>query len=267
MSLGDIRFYLEQARHTGTINSIYFEGGEPFLYYATLLQGVRMAAEMDFQVGIVSNAYWATSQEDALETLKPFAGLLSDLTVSSDLFHYDEKLSQQAQNATHAAQVLGIPLGVICIERPEVEASASSGQIPLGDSGVMYRGRAAEKLVQFALPQPWETFTRCPHEDLRDPGRVHLDPLGNLHICHGISLGNLHEHSLSEICTQYDPDSHAICGALLSGGPVALVNEFDLPHQERYADACHLCFTARQDLRSRFPHLLTPDQMYSVSNA
>ena len=267
MSLKDIRFYLENALQTGTINSIYFEGGEPFLYYATLLRGVRMAVEMGFQVGVVTNAYWATSQEDALETLKPFAGLLSDLSVSSDLFHYDEKLSQQAQNATLAARQLEIPLGVICIERPEVAASPGNGRIPTGDSGVMYRGRAAEKLVPYAVPQPWGTFTSCPYEDLRDPGRVHLDPFGNLHICHGLSLGNLHEQSLEEICAQYDPDNHPICGTLLSGGPVALVNMYGLPHQSRYADACHLCFTSRSALRSRFPDVLTPDQMYGVSDA
>jgi MoaA/NifB/PqqE/SkfB family radical SAM enzyme len=267
MSLADIRFFLEQARQLGTIDSIYFEGGEPFLYYATLLQGVRMAAQMGFQVGVVSNAYWATSQEDALETLKPFTGLLADLSVSSDLFHYDEKLSQQVQNATAAADQLGIPLGVICIASPEEgQAMASSGQLPTGESGVMYRGRAAEKLVQNAALQPWHTFNTCPHEDLREPGRMHLDPLGNLHICQGISLGNLHEQSLTEICAQYDPELHPICGTLLEGGPAALVRKYGLGHQEGYADACHLCYSARLVLHSRFPQVLTPEQMYGVNH-
>jgi hypothetical protein len=48
MTLEDIRYYLEQARETGTVKWIYFEGGEPFLYYATLLEGVRMAVETGF---------------------------------------------------------------------------------------------------------------------------------------------------------------------------------------------------------------------------
>jgi len=266
MSLGDIRTFLEQARQAGTVKSVYFEGGEPFLYYATLLNGVRMAAQMGFEVGIVSNSYWALSPEDALETLKPFAGLLADLTVSSDLFHYDEKLSRQAQYAMDAARSLGIPTGVITVEKPQSCAEAGSGQIPLGESGIMYRGRAAEKLVQNAPMRSWEGFDACPHEDLREPGRAHLDPLGNVHICQGIVLGNLREASLAEICANYDPERHPVCGPLLAGGPAALVREYDLPHQESYADACHLCYSARQALRLQLPWILTPDQMYGVIN-
>jgi len=49
---------------------------------------------------------------------------------------------------------------------------------------------------------------------------------------------------------------------LLTGGPVALVQEYNLPHEENYADACHLCFEARRELRARFPEILKPDQMY-----
>jgi len=107
-------------------------------------------------------------------------------------------------------------------------------------------------------------LTECPHEDLRQPGRVHLDPLGNLHICQGISLGNVFETPLKEICQKYTPDTHPICGPLLEGGPVALVQEYHLPHEPVYADACHLCYAARLALRERFPETLLPDQMYGV---
>lgn len=93
MTLRDIRRILAQGQELGTVKSIYFEGGEPFLYYAVLLQGIREAAQMGFSVGIVSNAYWATSLDDAIEWLKPMAGLVQDLSVSSDLFHYNEAIS------------------------------------------------------------------------------------------------------------------------------------------------------------------------------
>jgi len=264
MAMDDIRFYLSQAHSLDTVRWIYFEGGEPFLYYATLVQGVRTAAEMGFQVGVVSNAYWAISQEDAIAYLKPFQGLVADLSVSSDLYHYNEKQSRQVKNALAAAERLEIPIGVLTIDPPEADSSESSGQIPIGDSGVMYRGRAVEELAPRVPGQPWEAFTACPHEDLRDPGRLHLDPLGNLHICQGISLGNLHETSLAEICARYDPEAHPVCAPLLAGGPAELVRRYDLPHQELYADACHLCYSARSALRVRFPEILRPDQMYGV---
>jgi hypothetical protein len=51
---------------------------------------------------------------------------------------------------------------------------------------------------------------------------------------------------------------------LLSGGPANLVRHFDLPHQEQYADACHLCYETRLALRERFPEYLGPDQVYGV---
>src|SRR3972149_855841 len=85
LTLENLRRILQQAADLGTIESIYFEGGEPFLYYALLLNSVREAASLGFRVGIVSSGYWATSVPDALECLKPMAGLLHDLSVSSDL--------------------------------------------------------------------------------------------------------------------------------------------------------------------------------------
>jgi MoaA/NifB/PqqE/SkfB family radical SAM enzyme len=265
MTLENIRHIVREAQDLGTIRSIYFEGGEPFLYYATLLAGVRLAKEAGFEVGIVSNSYWATSVDDAIEWLRPFAGLIGDLSVSSDLYHYDELLSRQARHARAAAEQLGIPIGTISIAACEtIDPTAVVGQLPESESGVMYRGRAAVKLSGKAQQQPWSQFTACPYEDLRDPGRVHVDPLGNLHLCQGIVIGNLFQTPLKEICAQYDPDSHPIAGPLLRGGPIELVKDYGVSHREEYADACQLCYEARRDLRDRFPETLAPDQVYGA---
>ena len=267
MTLYQIQHILEQAKTAGTVEWIYFEGGEPTLFYPILLKGVQKAHDLGFRVGIVSNAYWATSLEDAMAWLAPFSGMVEDFSVSSDLFHYDELLSQQAKSAGSAAEQLGIPLGVISIARPETaETSSSTGQLPDGESGVMYRGRAAEKLVDRAQHHPWDTFQACPFEDLREPGRLHVDPLGHLHICQGISLGNIFQVSLEKLSRIYDPDVHPITGSLLAGGPAQLVKDFQLTNQPAYADACHLCYDARLQLRTKFPHILAPDQVYGIYN-
>ncbi len=261
LTMEQIKYILDQAKEAG-VSSIYFEGGEPFLYYALLLRGVEMAHQMGFAVGVVSNGYWAQTVHDALEWLTPMAGKLEDLSISCDLFHSSEDMFQQAQNAVEAAIQLGIPVGTIGVAQPEETGAASShGQIELG-AAVMYRGRAIEKLVPRARKKHWETFTVCPHEDFHDPGRVHLDPLGNLHICQGISIGNLFEQPLTQICAEYDADAHPVCGPLMNGGPVGLVTEYGLPHGSDYADACHLCYEARMALRERLPSILAPDQMY-----
>jgi len=265
MTLAEIRYLLEQAESLGTVESIYFEGGEPFLYYPLMLAGVREAVQKGFQVGIVSNGYWATSLSDALVWLEPLAGLITDLSISSDLYHWSESLSQRAGTAHAAAEQLGVPVGLISVAQPEATAAdASVGQLPIGQSAVMYRGRAADKLAPRVPHLSWDRFTECPHEDLREPGRVHVDPLGNLHLCQGLIIGNVFETPLKVICDNFKPESHPIISSLLQGGPADLVRRYHLTHRPAYADACHLCDSARRALRTRFPSLLGPNQMYGV---
>jgi hypothetical protein len=264
MTLGQVRRILQEGNDAGTVTTIYFEGGEPFLFYPVLLRGVIEARQMGFSVGIVSNAYWAEDVESAIEWLQPFAGLVDGMTVSSDLYHYYEKMSRQAQNAAEAARELGISLGTISIDRPEWGEAAGVGQLHEGDSGVMYRGRAAEKLAGKVPHHPWTTFTSCPHEDLNEPSRVHVDAYGNLHVCQGIVIGNLYHELLKDITSRYNADNHAIVGPLLAGGPAQLARIYDLEHEPEYADACHLCYAMRLALRNRFPDILTPNQMYGV---
>lgn len=264
MTLANVREIVRQAKDLQTVKSVYFEGGEPFLYYATLLAGVREAKRARFSVGIVSNGYWATSPEDASEWLRPFTGLLSDLSLSSDLYHYDEKLSRQSKNASRAAEKLGISVGIIEVAQPQAANADGLGQLPRGESGVMFRGRAAAKLADSARKQSWDTFTKCTHEDLRDPGRVHIDPHGNLHVCQGISIGNLFERPLAQICQTYNAEAHPIAGALLQGGPTELARRYGLEHADGYADGCHLCYETRVALREKFPEILSPDQAYGI---
>lgn len=249
MTLETIEHILTQARALGTVEWIYFEGGEAFLYYQILNAGVRSAKASGFKVGIVTNAYWATADTDAMEWLKPFAGLVDDLSISSDAYHGNDESPEYPETARRVAQQLGIPVDFISVD----------------DSTVMYRGRAAELLASRVETKPWEQFTECPWEDLREPGRVHVDPFGNLHICQGISMGNLLKRSLTEIMGDYDADDHPIVGPLLAGGPAEIVRRYGLAHEDGYADHCHLCYKSRCALRQRFPEVLTPDQMYSSS--
>lgn len=268
MTLGDVSQILEQARDLGTVESISFEGGEPFLYYATLLEGVRTAVGMGFRAGIVTNVYWATSDADAEAALRPFVGLISDISISSDLFHCSQRMSREARSAIAAAEKLGISTGVISVAQPgSDEGVGVVGELPPGESAVMVRGRAAKELAGAMSKTAWSEFVRCPHEDLRDPGRVHVDPLGHLHVCQGITMGNLFRRPLVDIVAEYDPDAHSVVGPLLRGGPAELVRNYGLPHAAGYADACHLCYEARLELRERFPDVLGPDQMYGGMEA
>jgi MoaA/NifB/PqqE/SkfB family radical SAM enzyme len=265
-TLNQVREILKEGKKLGTVEWIFFEGGEPFLYYPILVQALRQAKQMGFKIGIVTNTYWATSVEDALEWLRPIADVgIDDLSFSSDCYHNDNIDNEETNNAIKAAKQLKLPAGIISIKQPEKDAKEPSPTslegVNVGYSQVMLRGRATSKLLEKASLKPWDQLTECP-EPLKNPGRVHLDPLGYVHICQGLCMGNAWKQPLSEIMNSYDPLLHPVVRALLQGGPAALVKEFNLPHEQSYADACHLCYSARIQLRPRFPDLLAPSQMY-----
>ncbi|MDH3612167.1 MAG: hypothetical protein OES10_02720 [Gammaproteobacteria bacterium] len=266
MTIETIAHILGEAEALGSIEWIYFEGGEAFLYYAILGAGIRLAKASGFKVGIVSNAYWATADADAMEWLKPFAGLVDDLSISSDAYHGSDQSPEHSETARRVAEQLGIPVDFITVAAPEATGiCGAAGQLPAGESAVLYRGRAAEVLASRVETKPWEQFTECPWEDLREPERVHVDPFGNLHICQGISIGNLLQRTLTDIMAEYDADDHPIVGPLVAGGPAEIVRRYDLAHEDGYADHCHLCYKSRCALRERLPDVLTPDQMYGTN--
>ena len=265
MSITHLRRILQQAFRLGTVRWIYFEGGEPFLYFPILVQGVREASDLGFQVGVVTNGYWATSERDALEWLRPLVGHLDDLSVSSDGYHGTEDNNRRAETALNTAQRLGIPSSNITIRPPESSMfEPARGQLPPGESSVAFRGRAAERLAGRGASHEWNTLSECPHEDFREPGRLHVDPFGNLQICQGLTIGNVIRSPLAEILRRYKPEEHPIIGPLLTGGPAELARRYELEVEGVYADACHLCYEVRRALRERFPDELGPDQMYGV---
>ncbi len=265
MTLDQIRRVLHQAADLGTVDMVYFEGGEPFLYYPIMLQGLREARALGFRTGVVTNNYWATSVEDAVAWLEPIADIgLDDLSLSSDLYHGEAMLTQTARHARQAAAHLGLPADLLTVEPPGGCAPTDAGARgePIEGGPVRYRGRAAVKLTEGVPRRPWHEFTTCPDEDFLNPSRVHVDTFGHVHLCQGLLMGNLWQKTLSELVADYDPIQHPILGPLIEGGPAALVERYDLPFRETYADACHLCYLARDALRARFPQMLAPPVVY-----
>ncbi|MGB9723800.1 MAG: radical SAM protein [Chloroflexia bacterium] len=258
MGLEMVREVLAGALRMGTVRRIYLEGGEPFLYYPLMLEGMRLVALAGLENGIVTNAYWATGGEEARLWLRPLREWnLVDLTVSRDALHGEEAGPLLARQV---AEELGIPVGEIAIAQP-------CGDRPAREGDLRFRGRAAEKLTVGLPLRPWETLRECPHEDLADPERVHLDPFGYVHLCQGLTLGNVRERPLDALFAAYRPREHPIVGPLLEGGPAALVEAYGLPHEEGYVEECHLCYRARQALRGAFPAFLGPGQMYGEKSA
>jgi hypothetical protein len=229
-TLEKIRQVLEEAVKIGSIEWIYFEGGEPFLYYPIMVEGLRLAKELGFKTGLVSNSYWATSVEDAEFWLKPISEIgISDFSISNDTFHYGDEQLNLSNRAEEAARNLNLPLSSICIEEPTVEFDKEheKGEPVIG-GGAKFRGRAVETLIEGLPRSPWKEMNKCPYEDLETLGRIHVDPFGNAQICQGLSIGNFWEIPLSELIKKYNANAHPICRSLVRGGPAQLVRDYQV---------------------------------------
>lgn len=262
-TLDRIRRVLDELPKIGTIETVCFEGGEPFLFYPVMLEAMRLARARGFGVGAVTNAYWASSAEDAEAWLRPLHELgMPGVSVSDDSLHYGEGEAARAANVRAAAERLGMNVSLLRTEKPSVVVNAD-GMRSVGGS-VMFRGRAAEKLLAGLPTRPYGEFTKCPHEDLRNPARVHVDTYGNVHLCQGLSMGNMWETPLAELVRGYDPDAHPVAGPILRGGPARLAEELGVAHAPEYVSACHLCYEVRKALIGRFPQYLSPRQIYGL---
>lgn len=268
-TLSQLRAVHDEMAKIGTIEMVYYEGGEAFLFYPLMLEGIRMSREKGFKTGVVTNSYWALSEEDAELWLKPLLDLgVSDVSVSNDAFHHGDNIENPATRVLAALKRMKMSGGDICIDKPSVdmEKTQEKGEPVIG-GGAMFRGKAVETLITDELPKKfWEEFTECPYEDLKDPGRVHIDSYGNVHLCQGLSMGNMWKSSLSELVKSYDANIHPICGPLVKGGPAELVKTYQVDHEESYVDACHLCYTTRLALLDQFPEYLTPKQVYGIQS-
>ena len=257
---------LQEALKVGTVNMVYFEGGEPTLYYPLLLESVRRAKQYGLQVGIVTNAYGALSEEDAKLWLEPLADAgLSVLSVSDDQFHYGDQIETPASIARKVGEELGLRAFPISIDPPEIlEAPLSEKGASLIGGGAKFRGRAADTLTEGLPTRPWNQFQECPYENLAAPSRVHVGPFGHIQICQGISIGNTWKKPLAKIMEEYHPENHPICGPLHRKGPAGLIEELDLSPRDEYVDECHACFCLRRDLQDTYPEQLAPRQVYGL---
>ena len=267
-TIGQVNDVLKEAQKIGTIEWIFFEGGEPFLFYPLLVEGIRRARTMGFKVGVVTNAYGARSEEDAELWLQPLAAAgVSYLSISNDRYHYGEDLDNPAAIAFEVAKRLGIETSPICIEPPTVnpsDADADGKGSPVIGGGAKFRGRAVDKLTADLPLSPWAAMRECPYEDLAAPSRVHLDPFGNVQLCQGISMGNMWTTPLAELVRNYRPEAHPICAPLIAGGPAALSKALSFAPEDGYIDACHFCYSVRREAIEEHPEYLTPRQVYGL---
>ena len=250
ITVDQIDTVLVQLALTPQVRSLCGEGGEPFLFQRELLHLVREGIARGYEMSALTNAFWAVSDDAARRTLAPFAQAgLASLGISTDCWHARSVPPERVDRALRICEEFGIRCSKMVTEI----------------DGVMFRGRAATRLSSCASQmQNWQELTQCGKEALGEPGRVHLDRYGGLHLCQGLRMGDP-AHGIAAVIHGFDPTAHPIVRLLVEGGPKRLAEEamaHGFQPRPAYAGGCHLCYEARKFLRARWPELLGPDEMY-----
>ncbi len=247
MTADSVDAFLDQVVSLGTVTGVCAEGGESFTRYDVVMHFLRSASARGLNASALTNASWVTSREQAQRWIADLmAAGLTALGISTDQWHQQMVPVERVELLLEVCAAAGL----------------SANRMETRIEGVMFRGRAAQKLAPGRPTKPAAELTKCPHEQLGAPSRVHLDCYGRLHLCQGLCVG---AGSIVEAVAAFDAAVHPIVSRLLEGGPYALgrfAAEHGFAMAEGYVDACHLCYRAREFLRRQFAELLGPDEMY-----
>ncbi len=250
---------------------VHLTGGEPFLHYPVLLEGVRIAAELGVTVYLETSAAWCV---DETKTRARFAELqeagLAAVLISCSPYHAEKIPPIRTVQAVRAALGVFGPRGVIVyqpeflqlvqefgLEQPtmldryrERYGAEGARQILWGAYGIISGGRAGYKLGHLVDPQPVEAFSgeNC-GGDILFAQHSHMDLYGNYipAFCGGMVAADWRAED--PLARPY-PEVVELC---IEQGPYGL---FEMAHGTYdyrplpggYAGKCHLCVDVRWHL-------------------
>lgn len=292
MGLAELREYLDEERKVMDVipkegfTYAQFIGGEPFIHLDLLKEGIKHAKQIGLGANIITNSFWATSEELALRRLRQLKEIgLDRLALSVDPFHCDYVPLDHVRNAFRAAKSLGmyvaIPGSCYFDEKDGDYSLRRSREIvtrfsPLAEIAadawhISLQGTANDTFSERAPRHSWTWegfFSGCfmVHTRFHGLDSAAVESYGHVipGPCWGISIGNAQDKKLSEIITTYDPQSHPILGPVYDEGPAGvarLAMEYGFEPTE-YISPCHLCTEARRALLDHYPEHLGPAIWY-----
>jgi hypothetical protein len=265
-------------------------GGEPGLFPDLTHALTKAIRELDIDVRIETNAFYAVSEERAYDFLRPLYALGASVMFSLDAFH--EKFIP-LDRIRHALQVSHDAGGEYCLEMPYLDMSKREHlldrrtdallaklkqQLPhcvpskIYQGNVLCNGRAATTLapiLSVGRGVPDAVCTAVPwwyHGELDTLDLLILDAKGFLSKGCGIAIANINTTPVAQILRTFDARQHPIFSVLMESGPHGFIKEAEslgYTPKTDYADKCHLCQEVREVLQSRYPEYLTPAQHYA----
>jgi MoaA/NifB/PqqE/SkfB family radical SAM enzyme len=260
MSLSQVRMYLGQAREVSGLKTVVLTGGEPLIFFDEVVEIIAEAYSAGFVAKIVTNGFWAESEEAARARLRILKDNgLNGIALSTDSYHQEYVPMKNIQYVLQAAKELKISseVGMIVGKRDQQSVRDQLESIGLNEEFVLisnfinleipsYRKELGEKtalafmplqlfgrgnnLQEDAILQTADEFdvTFCPMV-----GRVvRVLPDGEIYWCcceeeqdgkgkGYFRMGNLNTISLRELDKRLACDP--LCGYLAYQGPVNLL--------------------------------------------
>ena len=149
MELGRAKEIIREMADVG-VGGISFTAGEPFIYFDDLLELVSLCSELQMYTRIVTNSYWAKSQEEAEQRL----GLLHQcglcqLRMSYSRWHQQHVPRQNVLNAATACVKNGIDYFISFVtdfteEDDLYEQFLRDNDLKFFPEPVIYAGRAED---------------------------------------------------------------------------------------------------------------------------
>ncbi len=259
------------AYRNGYIKVLSLTGGEPFYDIEKLRQIASAGEKEGFIVSAVTNAFWASTLQDAISILRNLSAIKM-LAISTDVYHQHAIPFERVKNAILAAKECDIPYNIhVCTEnendenyRAIVTKLLTLTTMDTINTAVTFpAGRALKKISVFAhetTSEPPQSACSAGSSPIVFPdGRVIacIGPVIDLSSSHPLLLGDLRKNTLQEILDK--AETNPILHTIRVWGPrklISILNEAGLgehlPDKYIKDSVCNACY-----------HLMSSDKILS----
>lgn len=257
----------------------HVSGGEPLLFEKELHRLLEVVqASGSKTIGVATNGFWGDSPLRAEQTVARLKQRgVNGICLSADSYHQQQIPLDHIRLAAEQIfeQGLGKHSFVVSCYPAEEECSVESEHfaIPFAPVPVRKIGKGSSlasvddlNIGQKVPDSPCRNLCCCLGETSPfEPQMVWIDSYGNVMICYGVIVGNLHEEGLGEILKNYSTRQSPLLEILAEQGPIGLYRlalTKGWQPRDQFADECDLCWQVRYFLRNTFANTLGPDECY-----
>jgi sulfatase maturation enzyme AslB (radical SAM superfamily) len=279
---------LDGFAHTKYMFWQQLSGGEIFLNEKKLFQIIsNIRHYFNKNIGLSTNAFWARDEKQTRGKVEELSKSgVTGIALSADYYHQKKmdisgpkllaKVLKESGLKTHS-YLMGAHLKNDVTNAQKVNAITQGITSEINDKLDLPIAVAHERSIgkgsrinnpkKTVIPQGMctELNTCLGKRSPFNPAMVWIDAYGNVMICYGIIIGNLHANSLNEIIANYKPNNYPLLEGLAQLGPKYLykkAKQLTVKLPPAFFDECDVCYQSRVVLRKKYPELFGPDECY-----